>query len=144
MKIIDLHQIPLDTFVRKTIHVPIEQTGTIQKFSGKDELSNYTVVGIKTRRTKNNARALENASIINDDVFDSAFLTIMNGAMTVGSLIPLSEVEEASRENPQFGLILAISDFRIETSGITVSNKDAIVSGEYLELTFILVPKQGK
>ena len=93
---------------------------------------------------QNNARALENASIINDDVFDSAFLTIMNGAMTVGSLIPLSEVEEASRENPQFGLILAISDFRIETSGITVSNKDAIVSGEYLELTFILVPKQGK
>ena len=141
MKIIDLHQIPLDTFVRKTIHVPIEKTGTIQKFSGKDELSNYTVVGIKTRRTKNNARALENASIIND-VFDSAFLTIMNGAMTVGSLIPLPEVEDASRENPQFGLILAISDFRIETSGVTVSNKDAIVSGEYLELTFILIPKQ--
>ena len=142
MKIIDLHQIPLDNFVRKTIHVPITKTGSIQKFSGKDELANYLLVGIKTRRASDDARALDNTAIINNAVFDSTFLTIMNGEMTVCSLTPLSEIEDGSKDNPQFGLIVAISDFRINTSGVTISNPDAIVEGEFLELTFILISKQ--
>ena len=142
MKIIDLNQIPLDTYVRKTIHFEIGETNAIQKWSGKDELSGYLLVGLKTRRASSGARALEDKALINDDVLDSTYLSIMNGEMTVCSNTPLAEIADASKENPQFGLLVPISDFRFATSGLKVSNKAAIVEGEYVELTFILIPKQ--
>ncbi len=141
---IDKNIIQFDTFIRKNVTIKVERVNTKQDFGLKNQLDNHTLVGILCRRASDTARTKEGHNLLNDAALDATFITIMNGQTTVCDHIPLSRIVTASIQDSIFGYIIPITDFKLDSSGILISNVDAIVDNEYLELEFILIPNKLK
>jgi len=127
--------------IRKKIHsfyyqfaVALMANQTNPKLEQSSRIQNQHLTGVKVQRASGTKRSINNNTIVNDGVFDSSFLTLKQRNTEVVEQIPLSIIEDHTKEGRWFDVNIPRID--MAQSFVKVANQAAIVSGEEFEFIF--------
>lgn len=120
-----------------TFTIPTNANKTTYKLEEHSPSDVGNVRFIRTRRRTANNRSLLGNQIVNDNVFESAFLRIKKGNVEVIENTPLVAVEESSKQNPSTGHPIELTNVDWSRSEIFISNPAAIVDNEVFEITIV-------
>lgn len=101
------------------------------------------IISLFTRRAKDTRKTKNKKSIVNDTVFDSAFLTMqtIDSKVVVGDL-PLEAIElENTLKSQKLGYEINMCNIDLSNSKISIqTDENNIVPDEHFELTFKYIP----
>ena len=102
------------------------------KLEYNSPIQSEMVTGIQVRRAATSRKTVEGNDIVNDNVFDSSFLTLKQRNAEVFEKIPLTVIEQATLQGFWYDVKIPLID--MAQSSIKCSNPTAIVAGEEYEL----------
>lgn len=117
-----------------TFGIPIKSNLTEFKLEQNSRIHDQYLTGIQIERATANKKSINNNPLVNDNAFNSSYITLKQRNTEVVEKLPLTLIEKWTNEGRWFPV--SIPNLDMAQSNILCADKTLLVDGEEYQLTF--------
>ncbi len=118
-----------------TFGVPVQTNKTEFKLEQNSRIHDQHVIGVQIERAEKEKKSINGNDLVNDDTFNSSYLTLQQRNTEVAERIPLTLIEKWTNQGRWFPVDIPKAD--MAQSHVLCTNQSVLVAGEEYQLTFL-------